>query len=367
MMNGEGTSNSRNNINLTFFPLAPVPVAAFDVEKFSQEFNIDIINSGSKDNWDSHYQDILRLRAEAQSKTDPSQMMKNDKLAYLCAHAAWAIHFKFRKAGYDEARDYIDFARQLAQDDKPMVQGYLNYVISAILRGNDKFQQALNLAKEAIEHFKAVPEIDPAVMAHAYNQAGLAALRLNDVKEDPLVYFSHAEEQLERPREALSTEFDARRLLAAAEGDPAARTHMNIAQRYLALKSFAEAYHYFNLCTEPRMPLEKAYRNVIKGECLIGMRDYEDAMQLLLGSCEIYEAESKVNDQNYLRAVLGLTRVYFSLVADGHNEHVNDAQEYLDIANRVHTELRLDPEHDFSKQLDQLRVDFEQHKTVPSP
>lgn len=333
----------------TFFSQADT----FNVKTFSEQFNINIIDSASEANWPGHSAKINKLRAYTQYLLAAQVNITaedSEALSYLLAHSAWAVHFKKHAERFQDANELVALATQLTPESS-MLKGYTLYVQSTIYRGNNKFQEALDFAEQSIEAFTQSDSLDNTVLAHTYNQASLAALRLKE-NTSAIQYGENAQECLGSTQ---ITSF-ASKLLLAAEGDVSARTFMNLTQCYINNGNFQlalKALDKMDNCTQAPTSKDNAYRAIIRGECSLGLKEHNRALEHFNTAYQIYSDEHD-KKANYLRSLLGMVTTYAELIQMGETNNQEIAYQYWQEAKNVHNNLKLKPEHDFSIRLDEL-------------
>ena len=327
----------------------------FNIKNFTEEFNTNIIDATSEVCWPGHFVKIKELTLYAQnllrlsSNIDPKD---RKLLSCLLAHAAWAVYFKQRAEGLIYANTLVKLSIMLASDNL-MLLGYAQYVQSTIYRGNNEFDNALCSAVESITAFESIKNYEPTTLAHAYNQACLAALRLKKYFL-AITYGKKAQKLLGSTSSNISF---VGKLLVDAEGDVSARTYMNLTQCHISNAAFAlalDALEQMENCAPPQTSKDNAYRSIIKGECYFGLKQITQALAYFNIAHQIYSSE---NDKktNYLRCLLGMTAAYLELVNMDDADAQEKAYNYYQEATQVHGDLQLQPAHDFSKQLIKLR------------
>ena len=357
--NPSDDSSSKTSPNFFNSPLPP-----FDIKEFSKVFDTDILRSISSEAWPKHSASIKKLETYAIKKRDESKHMLVlegfDLVAYLLIHAAWAVHVKERKKGFEKASELLQLSTRFISPNNDLLNGYLNYVYSTVMRGNDEFEEAVFFADEAIGFFKKVPTTNSAII-HASIQRGLAALRLpksDERREKAVDFYTAALDLCKKDIKSDATDcFDADRLLVDAEGDPRERALLNLTQYYLAQKNFPKALGFItelDSCSPTKIEIKTAYREMVRGECYLGLGNYDAALNCFFETCDIYTKEKMVINQNYLRAALGIIESCSELTKNGYNQF-SLQEHYLEQAESIRVALKLAPDHDFSIRLDVLK------------
>ncbi len=320
---------------------------------FSENFNLDILHVIKDGEWDAHLAKIKELKTFLDSP-ESTQLDKaeNTDALYLLGHGAWAVGAKLRKNDNGLALKLIDFAIQEAESFTKKdyaLCGYLHYVKSTVLRGQNQFDEAVG---EAIDAYNAFADANEAteLFQHALNQEGLANMRLGALEDAEESLFAEMDklQPVALPEKKALGLFDAYQLITLAEGPADIRTHKNRAQLLLkqgkpeqALEHAQKAVAYFDPF---KRPVDRAYDLTVRAECYTKLGKHEEAFRDLQSAFLTYQkCYPKQPHVNAFRTLI--------LLAQAAADTKRPNMKYLKAAHDMQAALKLDDGHDFVKAL----------------